>query len=98
VGRRTARVEQGLPVARELPVVPRDHHVAPHLTDEQGREALRVALRLQEFAVTLDPLQAHTQAVARRRTRVVRLAVVAFALEVAAAVAVFGQGLPWWPA
>jgi hypothetical protein len=92
MGRRTLRT------AHDLPHVHRDHHVLPGLADERGYEALRVGLELQAAAVTLDPQHARAYSGALRRRRVIRLAVLVFALEAAAIVAVIGQALNWWPA
>jgi hypothetical protein len=91
MGRRTLRTDY------DLPQVSRDHYAAPRLTEGQGLEVLRAGRQLQEAAVLLDPQHARAHSGALRRRRVVRLAVVVFALEIAASIAVIGQALEWWP-
>ena len=91
MGRRTARTDYDLPQVR------REHFAAPSLDPEQGREALRIGRQLQESATTLDPQHARAHAARLRRRRVTRLSILVFVLEAAAAVAVFGDQLHWWP-
>ena len=91
MGRRTARIDY------ELPVVHRDHHAAPSLGDEKGRDALRFGRDLRQSAVTLAPQHARAYADARRRKRVIRLSLLVLALEIEASIAVAGHALGWWP-
>lgn len=78
-------------------MVHRDHHAAPSLREEQGREALRFGRDLQDFAATLGPQHARAHADALRRKRVIRLSLLVFVLEIEASIAVVGQALGWWP-
>jgi len=91
MGRRTARTDY------DLPRVHREHHAAPSLSEDQGREALRLGRQLQDSAAQLDPQHARAHAARQRRRRVIRLSLLVFVLEIGAAVAVVGDGLHWWP-
>ncbi len=80
----------------DLPVVVRNHHAAPRLAEEQGREALSLGLELQVAAQALAPEQAEDLRLLRRR-HIVRLAALAYTLEAGAGLATGGAVLGWWP-
>jgi hypothetical protein len=88
--------QQRLP-AEDLPTVVRNHHVAPRLRDEQGREALSRGLELQQKAAALDPDHVHIAERRRRRRRLERRVGPAVFLALLIGVAVVGRLLEWWP-
>jgi len=83
--------------ADDLPVVARNHHVTPHLDDEQGREALSLGLALQRKAAAVDPDHVHVAERRRRRRRLERRFGPALFIALLVVVAFIGRWQQWWP-